>query len=177
MKNIYFFVSSFYAGRQTKMVKRLVSSLKNNYGQKVGAAFLEDTDEQSLTADASISKVREKLEKMLEKEHIVFAGIGINLNIFSLHEEFPEAKIFMFKRTNIGLEKNDKLLTIKSDNYEWAKDYNLRVREEMERLVSNKSLSWKTINRPIFLENAFPNFTPDDQEPTTETLISVINIK
>lgn len=176
---LYFFASSFYGGRQPRVAHKMAGSLKTVHGQKFGSVSTDDLDEGSPNLESAIEIIENKIkEGDGYKEIIFFTGVTISYNIYDLYQRYPNSKIFMMKHVAEKQEKNDKLLIGKNyTDTSWIADYNVVVRQQMDKIVEENNLEWKPVDRPVFLDNGKVNYTPLNVEPETGALATTVNFE
>jgi len=176
---LYFFASSFYGGRQVRVMQRLLENLKEKYDTKLGVVFTDESHFNNPSKESILELVADKINESKDyKDLLLFSGVGISLHIKALWELYPDAQFFMMKRHGRNKENNDKILIGINDpnaDTSWINDYNLNVRQGMNYVASEAGASWGFIDRPIFRRNGRVNYTEDNQA-SEETTVQVITV-
>ena len=176
---MHFIVGPFGSGRQ-KIFKKLIGTLRklpasvigDGIGGTAGQSMMPDLDSTSL--QHCLYQIRQKLVVFEGLDHYVFTGTGLSMHIKKIMAEYPDAALYMVRRTNAELELT--AVAAKFDvTEEWITASNAQVRADHEAYADELGIPWKLVNTPVFTVNNTPNWAPVDEPSDTDIEMACYN--
>jgi hypothetical protein len=183
---IHFIVGPYGSGRQ-KIFKKLLGTLKrlsmvktvgDGVGGIAGKNLIPDLDPTSL--EHCLYQINQKIIQFNNCDHYVFTGTGLSIHIKSIMQTYPDAALYMVRRSDPSIELKSNILETISSNFdvtsEWVTAHSAEVRAAHETYADELGVSWKPVNTPVFTINNTPNWTPDDETSDTSIEMVVYNL-
>jgi hypothetical protein len=183
---IHFIVGPYGSGRQ-KIFKKLLGTLKrlpgvtvvgDGIGGTAGKELIPDLDTTSLAH--CLYQINQKIIQFDDCDHYVFSGTGLSIHIKSIMQAYPDAALYMVRRSDAGIELTPNILDTISSNFdvtpEWVTAHNAEVRAAHETYADELGVPWKPVNTPVFTINNTPNWAADNEVSDTSIEMAAYNL-
>jgi hypothetical protein len=183
---IFFVVGTFGSGRM-KVFKKLLSAVKqdrsisaigNGIGGTAGSEAIGGND--NITLEICLYQLSNAFSMFSEKDYYIFTGTGLTKHIKEIMAVYPDAGIYMLRRTDPDLELTDENVSKRSTKSnateEWVRSFNAEIRSELESYADELGITWRAVNSPVFTLGTTPNWADDPSSADTNIEIAGYNI-
>jgi len=183
---VYFVVSPFGSGRQ-KIFKTLLGSLKKvpdtkTVGDGIGgvAGSEEIGGLDNITLSLCLYQLEHSFSIFEDKDNYVFTGTGLSMYIKEILPHYPNAGLYLIRRTSVEDELNESNIESLSSKFKvdqsWIVENNTRVRTNLNSIATELNLEWRPINSPAFTIGNTPNWADSAATATSSLEMAVYNL-
>lgn len=183
---IHFIVGPFGSGRQ-KIFKKLLGVLKQRPDTKIGFDGMDDglgkglvSNSDSTGVEYCLFKIDQQLKMFERCDDFVFTGTVVSAHIKSIMTAYPDAALYMVRRSDSTTELTSELLETISSNLhvsaEWITACNAEVRAAHEAYADELGIPWKPVNSPVFIIDNVPNWAEDNEVSDTTIEMAAHNL-
>jgi hypothetical protein len=183
---MHFIVGPFGCGRQ-KVFKRLLTTLKESSDNNVVGDGIGGTAGSKnigglnrITLELCLYEIQRSLTMFENKEHYVFTGTGLTKYIREIMVVYPNACLYMLKRSDPAVELSISAQSGLIDKFdlteEWLTSYNLDIRSNLESYASDLGTNWRPVNTPLFNGSSVPNWATSLAETNSGLEMAVYNL-
>ena len=162
------------------VLKRIPNTLVvgDGIGGAAGQELISNSDPTSL--EYCLYQINQKLTVFNDFDHYVFTGTGLSKHIKSVMLAYPDAALYMVRRSDPTLELTANILETISSNFdispEWVAEHNAEVRAAHETYADELGVPWKPVNAPVFTINNTPNWATDEEASETNIEMAAYNL-